>query len=59
LLVDENVIPGTVAYWDATSLDMIMMEISSEQRTERQWHDLLESAGLKNPKTWSAQSDSV
>jgi hypothetical protein len=35
LLVNENVIPDTGAYWETTSLDLIMMEIESGERTER------------------------
>lgn len=55
VLVNENVIPDTGAYWETTSLDLIMMEIGSGERTERQWHALLESAGLKIIKMWTAQ----
>ncbi|KAJ5384078.1 Winged helix-turn-helix transcription repressor DNA-binding [Penicillium concentricum] len=55
VLVNENVIPDTGAYWETTSLDLIMMEIGSGERTERQWHALLESAGLKIVKIWTAQ----
>ncbi|KAL4802204.1 S-adenosyl-L-methionine-dependent methyltransferase [Aspergillus unguis] len=55
LLVNENVIPDTGAYWETTSLDLIMMQIGAAERTERQWHALLESAGLKIIKIWTAQ----
>ncbi|KAL4804193.1 S-adenosyl-L-methionine-dependent methyltransferase [Aspergillus unguis] len=55
LLVNENVIPDTGAYWETTSLDLIMMQIGAAERTERQWHTLLESAGLKITKVWTAQ----
>ncbi|KAL4804202.1 S-adenosyl-L-methionine-dependent methyltransferase [Aspergillus unguis] len=55
LLVNENVIPDTGAYWETTSLDLIMMQIGAAERTERQWHTLLESAGLKIIKIWTAQ----
>ncbi|KAL4795782.1 S-adenosyl-L-methionine-dependent methyltransferase [Aspergillus venezuelensis] len=55
LLVNENVIPDTGAYWETTSLDLIMMQIGSGERTERQWHALLEGAGLKIVKIWTAQ----
>ncbi|KAJ5513696.1 Winged helix-turn-helix transcription repressor DNA-binding [Penicillium fimorum] len=55
LLVNENVIPDTGAYWETTSLDLIMMEIGSGERTERQWHTLLKSVGLKIIKIWTAQ----
>lgn len=55
LLVNENVIPDTGAYWETTSLDLIMMQIGSGERTERQWRALLESAGLKVVHIWTAQ----
>ncbi|BCS20287.1 uncharacterized protein APUU_20719A [Aspergillus puulaauensis] len=55
LLVNENVIPDTGAYWETTSLDIIMMQIGSGERTERQWRALLESAGLKIVHIWTAQ----
>ncbi|KAL4887226.1 S-adenosyl-L-methionine-dependent methyltransferase [Aspergillus karnatakaensis] len=55
ILINENVIPDTGAYWETTSLDLIMMQIGSGERTERQWHALLESAGLRIAKIWTAQ----
>ncbi|KAL4899338.1 hypothetical protein BDW74DRAFT_171611 [Aspergillus multicolor] len=55
LLVNENVIPDTGAYWETTSLDLIMMQIGSGERTERHWRNLLESAGLKISSIWTAQ----
>ncbi|KAL4920630.1 S-adenosyl-L-methionine-dependent methyltransferase [Aspergillus aurantiobrunneus] len=55
LLVNENVIPDTGAYWETTSLDVIMMQIGSAERTERQWRALLESTGLRIVSIWTAQ----
>ena len=56
LLINENVIPSTNAYWESTSLDIVMMAIfSSMERTEKQWHALVGSAGLKITKIWTAQ----
>ncbi|RAL10943.1 S-adenosyl-L-methionine-dependent methyltransferase [Aspergillus homomorphus CBS 101889] len=55
LLVNENVIPDTGAYWETTSLDLIMMSVGSGERTEGQWRGLLESAGLRIVKIWAAQ----
>lgn len=55
LLINENVVPDTGAYWETTSLDLIMMEFGSGERTERHWRELLESAGLKIIKIWTAQ----
>lgn len=57
LLVNENVIPNTGAYWETTSLDLIMMQLGSGQRTERHWHSLLESAGLRIVRIWTAHRD--
>ena len=55
LLVNENVIQKTGAYWETTSLDLIMMQIGSGERTERQWYGLLESVGLKVIKIWTTK----
>lgn len=56
VLINENVIPDTGAYWETTSLDLIMMAIGSGERTERHWHALLESAGLRIVKIWTARA---
>jgi hypothetical protein len=56
ILINENVIPDTDADWQTTSLDIIMMAVfASQERTERQWHDLIESAGLKIVGIWTAE----
>ncbi|KAJ5774223.1 O-methyltransferase family 2 [Penicillium paradoxum] len=56
IFINENVIPDTNAYWETTSLDIIMMaDFASAERTEAHWHRLVESAGLKITKIWSAQ----
>ncbi|CAI7655469.1 unnamed protein product [Penicillium glandicola] len=55
LLVNENLVLDTGACWENTTTDMVMMEIGSSERTERQWHALMESAGLKIVKIWTAQ----
>ncbi|KAJ5184382.1 Winged helix-turn-helix transcription repressor DNA-binding, partial [Penicillium cf. griseofulvum] len=49
LLINENVIPHTVAHWEATGLDMMMLTLfSAEERTTAAWYDLVERrAGLK------------
>ncbi|EXF83960.1 major facilitator superfamily transporter [Colletotrichum fioriniae PJ7] len=55
LLINENVIPSIGADWQATALDMMMMTLfSSRERTEEQWRKLLEPAGLRIIKIWSA-----
>ncbi|KAJ5770121.1 uncharacterized protein N7511_002172 [Penicillium nucicola] len=56
VLINENVIPDTNAYWETTSLDIIMMaDFASTERTEGHWHKLVQSAGLKITKIWTAQ----
>ncbi|ODM14728.1 hypothetical protein SI65_09917 [Aspergillus cristatus] len=56
VLINENVIPDTNAYWETTSLDIIMMaNFASQERTERHWHCLVESVGLKITNIWTAQ----
>lgn len=56
ILINENVIPATNAYWETTSLDIIMMaDFASTERTAGDWKSLVESAGLRITKIWSAQ----
>lgn len=56
LLINENVIPTTGAWWESSALDMMMMAcFSAQERTETDWRTLLEKkAGLKIVKIWSA-----
>lgn len=54
LLINENVIPAVKADWQATSLDLMMMTLlSSRERTENDWRNLLSIAGLKVTNIWS------
>ncbi|KAL4802514.1 S-adenosyl-L-methionine-dependent methyltransferase [Aspergillus unguis] len=54
ILINENVIPATNAYWETTSLDIIMMaDFASTERTERQWRELTASVGLKIVNIWT------
>jgi hypothetical protein len=55
LLINENVIPKTGAYWETSALDMVMLTLfCSKERTETDWYHLLEDlAGLKIVKIWS------
>ncbi|MCJ1392314.1 hypothetical protein MMC18_005181 [Xylographa bjoerkii] len=54
VLINENVIPNKDPHWMGTSLDMAMMGLmSSQERTEKNWRSLLDSAGLKVLKIWS------
>ncbi|KAK1673888.1 S-adenosyl-L-methionine-dependent methyltransferase [Colletotrichum godetiae] len=55
LLINENVIPSTGAWWETSALDMVMLTLfCSKERTEGDWYHLLEKmAGLKIVKIWS------
>jgi hypothetical protein len=54
LLINENVVPNTGAHWQATSLDLIMMvDLAAKERTEQQWHHVIEPVGLKITKIWT------
>ncbi|KAF7531033.1 hypothetical protein G7054_g9279 [Neopestalotiopsis clavispora] len=54
LLINENVIPqNRGAHWEMTALDMVMLTLfSSRERTEDDWHALLEANGLRIVKIW-------
>ncbi|KAK1505116.1 hypothetical protein CABS01_08894 [Colletotrichum abscissum] len=54
LLINENVIPSTGAWWETSALDMVMLTLfCSKERTEGDWYHLLEIiAGLKIVKIW-------
>ncbi|CAH0057914.1 unnamed protein product [Clonostachys solani] len=56
LLINENVIPDTGAWWETSALDMVMLTLfCSKERTEADWYNLLENmAGLKIVKIWGA-----
>jgi demethylsterigmatocystin 6-O-methyltransferase len=48
ILIDDMVLPNAGVHWHATQLDMVMMVgFASMERTEDQWHSLIEKAGLK------------
>lgn len=53
LLINETVVNDTNAHRDQTDLDWLMMSFfGARERTERQWTELLESAGLKILGIW-------
>ncbi|KAH8817518.1 o-methyltransferase [Xylogone sp. PMI_703] len=57
LLLHENVIPDVNADWQTTALDIIMMAmVSSKERGESEWRQLIEAAGLKVLKIWRFSS---
>jgi demethylsterigmatocystin 6-O-methyltransferase len=48
------VLPNSGIPLEATQLDMTMMSsLASRERTEEQWHKLLEGAGLKINKVYT------
>ena len=54
ILIDEMVIPNKGAHWRATQLDLAMMaSLAGTERTERQWYDLMDMAGLKIQRIWT------
>ncbi|KAL9090484.1 MAG: hypothetical protein Q9165_005245 [Trypethelium subeluteriae] len=51
ILIDEMVLPTTGTHWRAAQLDFTMMSaMAAMERTEQQWKDLLDKAGLKIKK---------
>ena len=56
ILIDENVINDKGAHWMGTSLDWLMMGfLSSSERSEKAWHALLNSVGLRVTKIWTSE----
>ena len=54
LLINEIVIPDRNAHWLSTAIDMVMMvNFSAKERTEKNWHSLLGSAGFRILKIWT------
>ncbi|KAL8988647.1 MAG: hypothetical protein Q9177_002309 [Variospora cf. flavescens] len=56
MLINDIVMPRRGASSFATTQDLLMMSLfSSLERTEQQWRDLLQAAGLKILRIWSTQ----
>ena len=54
LLIDEVVLPDMDVPRKGAFMDLSMMALETgAERTSRQWHDLLASAGLRIEKIWS------
>jgi hypothetical protein len=54
LLICENVVPRAGAGWEVTSLDLMVMTLTSaRERTDRDWQRLLHAAGFRIVKIWS------
>ncbi|KAL7007023.1 hypothetical protein EMMF5_003249 [Cystobasidiomycetes sp. EMM_F5] len=53
ILIDEMYLPLKGVHWQATQLDLTMMScLSSMERNEAQWQDLISKAGLKIKKVY-------
>lgn len=54
ILIDDMVLPNAGVHWHATQIDLVMMVgLASMERTEDQWHSLIEKAGLKINKVYT------
>jgi demethylsterigmatocystin 6-O-methyltransferase len=54
ILIDDMVLPNDGVHWQGAQLDMLMMAtLASRERTEEQWYQLLEGAGLKINKIYT------
>ena len=54
LLINENIIPDEGADLQITGLDLMMMTlVSARERTETEWHQLLEETGFRIIHIWS------
>lgn len=53
LLINEYVVPDFGASRPMTSMDWLMMALGAvKERTEKQWRELLQQAGLKVTGIW-------
>ena len=58
LLLNELVVPDTGAGIVLTELDLTMMcAHGAEERSEGQWRDMLDQAGLKVVKIWTSAQE--
>ena len=54
LLINEYVVPDFGAAWPMTSMDWLMMALGAvKERTDKQWRELLQQAGLKVTGIWT------
>jgi demethylsterigmatocystin 6-O-methyltransferase len=48
VLIDDMVLPNENVHWQAAQLDLAMMSsLASKERTDEQWHALIDAAGLQ------------
>ncbi|KAH8433916.1 uncharacterized protein LDX57_011552 [Aspergillus melleus] len=54
ILIDDMVLPDVGVHWQAAQLDILMMTtLAARERTQDQWYQLLNSAGLKVNKIYT------
>lgn len=53
IIIDDMVLPEKGSPWRATQLDMTMLAaLAAMERSENQWYELLDKAGLDVVKIW-------
>ena len=56
LLINELVVPDQGASWSITSMDWLMLALGTvKERTEQDWHRVVEAAGLKVTGIWTKE----
>ncbi|KAL9636917.1 MAG: hypothetical protein Q9204_002070 [Flavoplaca sp. TL-2023a] len=59
VLINELVVPNQCASWSVTSMDWLMLALGAvKERTENDWHRLIEQAGLKVTAIWTKEHGS-
>lgn len=56
ILINELVVPDQNASWSITSMDWLMLALGAvKERTEKDWHSMAESVGLKITGIWTKE----
>lgn len=59
LLINELIVPDQDASWSITSMDWLMLALGAvKERTERNWRDLVEGAGMRVTGIWTVEQGS-
>ena len=54
ILINDSVLADRDPSWQHVSLDLYMMALlAAQERSEREWYDLINSCGLKIEGIWS------
>ncbi|KAL1966228.1 hypothetical protein VTN77DRAFT_4780 [Rasamsonia byssochlamydoides] len=54
IVIAENIVPPVGADMETAWMDLVVMTVSSAERTEKDWQQLLDAAGLRLEKTYTA-----